>query len=136
MALGGGRLVLRDPWSTMHILRRFLLHWLITAIAVGACAALLSSVEIHGGVGSLVLVALLFGLVNAILGPILRLLTLPITVVTFGLFALVVNGAVLGVTAGWSDRLDVGGPLETIVAALVISAFSAVLHLVLRRTIR
>ncbi|MET0928599.1 MAG: phage holin family protein [Aeromicrobium sp.] len=120
----------------MHIVRLFLLHWLITAIAVGACAALLSSVEIRGGFGSLVVVALLFGLVNAIIGPILRLLTLPITVVTFGLFALVVNGALLGLTAGVSDRLDVGGPLETIGAALVISVFSAVLHLLLRRTVR
>ncbi|MET0447493.1 MAG: phage holin family protein [Aeromicrobium sp.] len=120
----------------MHLIRLFLLHWLITAVAVGACAALMSSVEIQGGFGSLVVVALLFGLVNAVLGPILRLLTLPITVASLGLFALVVNGVLLGVTAGWSDRLDVGGPLETIVAALVISAFSAVLHVILRRTVR
>ncbi|MET1037996.1 MAG: phage holin family protein [Aeromicrobium sp.] len=115
----------------MHILRIFLLHWLITAVAVGLCAGLLSSVEIEGGAGSLLLVSLLFGVVNAIIGPILRLLTLPITLVTFGLFALVVNGLLLGLTAAWSDRLDVGGPFETIFAALVIAVFSSVLHFVL-----
>jgi putative membrane protein len=120
----------------MHLVRVFLVHWLVTAVAVGLCAVLLSSVEIDGGVWSLIVVALMFGLVNAVVGPVLRLLTLPITLVTFGLFALVVNGILLAVTAGWSDTLDVGGPLQTVAAALVISVFSSLLHAVANLALR
>lgn len=120
----------------MRLVRWFALHWFITALAVGIAAALLPSVEINDGAWGLLWVSLLFGLVNALIGPVLRVLTLPITVVTFGLFALVVNGIVLGLTAWWSDYLDVGGPLETIGAALVIAAFSSLLHFILQASQR
>ena len=85
------------------------------------------SVEIDGGVLPLLGVALLFGLVNALVGPLLRLIALPITVLTFGLFALVVNAALLALTAGLSDSLDVGGFLACVVAALLISLLSGLL---------
>jgi len=53
--------------------------------------------------------------------------SLPLTLVTFGLFALVVNAALLGITAGLSDALDVGGFFSTVVAAIVISVISSLL---------
>ena len=81
-------------------------------------------------------VALLFGLVNALVGPLLRLVSLPLTLVTFGLFALVINAALLGITAGLTDALDVGGFFETIVAAIVISLVTAVLTFVATRVVR
>jgi putative membrane protein len=74
----------------------------------------------------------LFGLVNAVLGPILHLISLPLTVITLGLFALVVNGVLLATTAGLSDHLDVGGFLGTILGALVISIVTALLGVVVR----
>ena len=74
----------------------------------------------------------LFGLVNAILGPILHILALPLTVITLGLFALVVNGVLLATTAGLSDDLDVGGFLGTILGALIISIVTAVLGVLVR----
>jgi putative membrane protein len=70
--------------------------------------------------------------VNAILGPILHILALPLTVITLGLFALVVNGVLLATTAGLSDHLDVGGFLGTILGALVISIVTAVLGVLVR----
>jgi uncharacterized membrane protein YvlD (DUF360 family) len=57
-----------------------------------------------------------------------RLLSLPITLMTFGLFALVVNGLLLAITAGLSDYLDVGGFLQTVLAAFLISVLSWVTH--------
>lgn len=120
----------------MRLVRWFTLHWLITALAVGTAAALLDSIEIHDGVWGLLWVSMLFGLINALVGPVLRVLTLPITLVTFGLFALVVNGILLGLTAWGSDYLDVGGPLQTVGAAFVIAVFSSVLHFILRRSSR
>ena len=76
---------------------------------------------------------MLFALVNALLGPLLRLISLPLTVVTLGLFALVVNGILLGITAGLTDSLDVGGVVATIIAALVISVVTAGLWFVVDR---
>jgi putative membrane protein len=58
----------------------------------------------------------------------LKLLTLPITVITLGLFALVVNGVLLAITAGLTSVLSVGGFVSTIWAALLISVFSVILN--------
>ena len=93
------------------------------------------SVNIDGGILSLLGVALLFGLVNAIIGPLLHLVSLPLTLATFGLFALVINGVLLALTAGLSNSLDVGGFFAVIGAALLISIFSTVLQAVARRVI-
>ena len=65
--------------------------------------------ELLGGYGTYLWIGLLFGVVNAIVGPILRLLSLPFVVLTLGLFLLVVNAALLGLTALLTDRLPVDG---------------------------
>lgn len=109
------------------MLKKLIVVWLVVAIAIAITAALIPSVEIDGGFLGLLWVALLFGLVNAIIGPLLRLISLPLTLITFGLFALVVNAALLGITAGLTDSLDVGGFFPTVLAAVVISVITAVL---------
>ena len=114
------------------MLRRALVTWGILAVAIALAAALVPGIEVKGGFLTLLWVALLFGLVNAILGPILHLLSLPLTIITLGLFALVVNGFLLAITAGLSSNLDVGGFLGTILGALVISIVSAALGYLLR----
>jgi putative membrane protein len=111
--------------------KQLIIVWLVIAAAIAITAALVPSVEIDGGVFGLLGVALVFGLVNALVGPLLRLISLPLTLMTFGLFALVVNAALLGITAGLMDSLDVGGFFGVVVAALVISVVtSALLFLV------
>ena len=73
---------------------RFILHWLVTAVALGIAPVLLEfAPEV------LVIAALVLGFVNAVIRPILVLLTLPLTVLTLGLFYLVVNGAAFGLAA-------------------------------------
>lgn len=115
----------------MNLIKRLVIGWLVIAVAIGLAAALLDSVTVQGGLLSLLGVALVFTLVHLLLGPILKLLTLPLTAVTFGLFLLVVNGVLLAIAAGLSDNLDVGGPLGVIFAALVISVIEVVLGFVL-----
>ena len=112
-----------------------LVAWIVTAVAIAIAAAIVPSVEIDGGVLALLGVALLFGLVNALLGTLLRFLTLPINVITFGLFALVVNGVLLAVTAGLSDSLEVGGFFAAIIAACLISLLSTVMSFGLIRVV-
>ena len=84
-------------------------------VAFAITEALVPSVEIDGGLLGLIGVAALFGLVNAIIGPLLRLLSIPLLLITFGLFALVINAVLLFITAGLTDALDVGGFFSTVV---------------------
>jgi putative membrane protein len=112
------------------MLKRFLLIWLALAVAIGLTAWLLPGVEVNGGFGSLLLISAVFGLVNALLGTIVKLLTMPLTIVTLGLFALVVNALMLQITDWWLDRLDVDGFLTSLFATILISLFSTVLQLV------
>jgi putative membrane protein len=71
-------------------------------------------------------VALLFGLLNATLGSLLKLLTLPAVILTLGLFLVVVNAAMLMLLARWSDQLDVDNFWSAIFAAIVISVITRI----------
>jgi putative membrane protein len=77
----------------------------------------------EGAINYLV-IAVIFGVVNALIGPILRMITFPLTLVTLGLFRLVVNAALLGITAALTARLSIDGFLTAVVAALIISAIT------------
>ena len=107
------------------MLKYMIVVWASLAIAFAITAALVESVDIDGGALTLIGIAAVFGLVNAIIGPLLRLLSLPLMLITFGLFALVINAALLGITAGLLDALDVGGFFSTVLAAFLISVISA-----------
>jgi len=115
------------------MLKRFLLIWLTLAVAIGLTAWLLPGVDVNGGFGSLLLISAAFGLVNAVIGSVMRLLTMPLTIMTLGLFALVVNALMLVITDWILDSLDIDGFLTALVATLLISLFSTILNLVLRR---
>jgi putative membrane protein len=115
------------------VLRAIILTWLILAVAIAVAAAIVPDVDVSGGFFGVLGVAFVFGLVNALIGPLLRLVTLPLTLVTLGLFSLVVNGLLLAITAGLTDSLDLGGFLQTVLASVVISAVSSVLQFVLAR---
>ena len=81
-------------------------------------------------------VALLFALVNSILGPVIRLLSLPFVILTLGLFLLVINAALLGITAGLSDHLSVSGFGAAVVGGFIIALFSWVAELLLPLKVR
>ncbi len=74
-----------------------------------------------GEFGTYLWIALLFGVVNAIVGPILRLLSLPFVLLTLGLFLLLVNAALLGLTAALTDRLAVDGFGTAIIGGLILA---------------
>jgi putative membrane protein len=74
-----------------------------------------------GKIGTFLWIALIFAVVNAVVGPILRLLSLPFVVVTLGLFLLVINAALLGITAALTDRLQVHGFGAAIVGGLLLA---------------
>ncbi len=102
---------------------RFLAHWLVVAIALWAAAWILPGVAISSW-PALLVAALVLGFVNAVVRPILVLLTLPITFLTLGLFYLVVNGAAFALAAMVVPGFAVGGCGWAIVGALVVSVVS------------
>ena len=112
------------------MVKQLLVVWVVMAIAIGITAALVPSVDIDGGFFALLGVAMIYGLVNALIGPLIRLLTIPLSIVTLGLFALVINGVLLAITAGLSDNLNVGGFFAAIVAAILISVLTTVLFII------
>jgi putative membrane protein len=71
--------------------------------------------------GTYLWIGLLFGVVNAIVGPVLRLLSLPFVVLTLGLFLLIINAALLGLTAAITDRLTVDGFGTALIGGLILA---------------
>ena len=86
-----------------------------------------------GEPGTYLWIGLLFGLVNAIVGPILRFFTLPFVVLTLGLFLLVVNAVLLALTAGLTDRLSIDGVGTAVVGGLVLAVAGWVAEQILDR---
>ena len=86
-----------------------------------------------GATGTYLWIGLLFGVVNAIVGPVLRLLSLPFVVLTLGLFLLVVNAALLGLTAALSDRLTINGFGTAVIGGLILAVVSWLADQVLDR---
>ena len=113
---------------------RFLLARLIAvAVALVVTSWIIPGLDITGGPIALLGVAALFGIVTALLGPLLRLLTLPLNILTLGLFTFVVNAILLAVVAGLSPHLQLGGIGSTFVAALVLAIVSAIVDFVVGR---
>ena len=98
----------------------FLIRLAISAFGLWIASQLVPGFRIQG-TGTLVLAAFLLGLVNAVVRPLVVLLTLPLTLVTLGLFLLVVNAAMLGLVAALLDRFTISGLLPALLGWLVVS---------------
>jgi putative membrane protein len=99
----------------------------VNALALSAAAYLVPGIRLTGGFWDVILVALVFGLVNALLKPLVWILSLPFLVLTLGLFAFVVNGVMLLVTARLTDHLAVAGFGAAVMGSVVISLVSMLL---------
>jgi putative membrane protein len=101
-------------------------RWAVLAFAMWVATYFVSGIDVDGGIGTYLWVALLFGLINAIIGSLIKLITFPISIVTFGLFILVVNAAMLSLTDIWSNKLTVDGFWSALFASLIISVITTV----------
>jgi putative membrane protein len=107
--------------------KNFVIRLFVNALALSAAAWLVNGIVLEGGFWPVLLVALVFGLVNAILKPILLLLALPLLFITLGLFTLVINAGLLLLTARITDALQVAGFGAAFWGALVVSIVSMLL---------
>jgi putative membrane protein len=100
-------------------MRGFVFRLAITALGLWIASAIVPGVQIDG-VGTLVLAALVLGIVNAVIRPIILILTLPLTVLTLGLFIFVVNGIAFALVAWLVPGFRVIGLGSAILGALVV----------------
>lgn len=107
-------------------LTQFLLHWAITALSLWAASLLFKGLRLTD-TPSLILSALLLGFANAIVRPLLIVLTLPLTLVTFGLFLLVINALMILLVARLVRGFQVSGFWTAFFASIFISVLSIVI---------
>ncbi len=113
-----------------------LIRWAILGLAVWVASEIVTGIRTDGW-QSAMLVAAILGLLNLYLRPILTLLTLPLTVVSLGLFLVVINAALLGLTswiAGWSNlaEFEVDSAGSALLGALIISLVSLIIGMFVR----
>ena len=106
-------------------MKGIVLRTLITMLGLFAASSLVPGVSITGG-WTFVIAAVLLGLVNAFVRPVAWLLTLPITLVTLGLFLLVLNAAMFGLVAAMLDNFIVSGFWPALFGALIVSITSTI----------
>ena len=115
------------------MLRSLLVRWVVIAIAFWITAALLDGMTLSGGVTGALWVALLFGIVNAVIGTVLRILTLPLTVLTLGLFSIIVNAFLLVIVDAITSDLSIDSFFWTaILAVLILSVVGVLIDVVIR----
>lgn len=101
---------------------KLIIKFVATAAALWLAAWIVPGIDLSDNIGTILWVALIFGLVNMFIKPVVKLLTLPMLLITLGLFAFVINAALLGLTAWLTDGLTVDGFLAALLGSLVISA--------------
>ena len=120
---------------------RFLVRVVVNALALGAAAWLLDGIRVAARDSgtqelTLVAVALIFGLVNAVVAPVVKLLSLPFIILTLGLLLLVINALMLLLTSSLAQALDlsfeVDGFAPALLGSIVITVVSALLNAALR----
>ena len=106
---------------------RLLIHWLITALCLLGIAHLVPGIRLRG-FGSALLAVLVIALVNGTLGIFLKVITIPFSIITFGLFLLVINALMLKLASGFVPGFEVRGFIAAFWGALLLSLLGMVLR--------
>lgn len=107
----------------------YLLYWAVSALGVLITSKLITGFKISG-FGSAIFAAVMIALVNTFIWPILIFLTLPINILTLGLFTFVINGAVIKIAAAFLPGFEVNSWWAAILGAVIFSIINTILHYV------
>ena len=121
---------------------KFILRWVINAIALYLAVLLLPGIDLRSNLVSILWLALIFGLVNALFRPLIQILTCPLIILTLGLFTLVINTflfwltSVIGQSFGFG--LTINDPVwwNAFLGGLVVSLVSVVMTMILKDELR
>jgi len=111
---------------------RFLIKWLVMTVAVLASAYIIPGIEV-AGFGAALITALMLGLVNIFIRPLLVILTLPATIMTLGLFLLILNALLLHLVAWLVTGFTVNGFFPALIGSIFISIVSTTLSHLLKK---
>ncbi len=113
--------------------RNFIIRLVINAIALYVTASILPGIQIaNNDVGTLIVIALVFGIINAFIKPIVKLLTCPLVILTLGLFIFVINALMLLLTAAIvPDRLVIDGFGSALLGGIVMGVVAIVVEWIL-----
>jgi putative membrane protein len=117
------------------MLQRAVIRWVINSAALWLADKLFQGIWFESS-ESLLVAAIVFGLLNTFIKPILILFTLPINILSLGLFTFVINAFILALTAFWLDSFHLSGFMVALLAAIVISIVSLILNILLKDTKR
>ena len=110
---------------------KLIARFVINAVALWLAAYFVPGITLTGGIAGLAIVALVFGLVNALIKPVVKFFAFPFILLTLGLFTIVINAGLLWLTAGLTDALEITQFAAPFLGALLVSAVSFVLSLFL-----
>jgi len=109
-----------------------LISWGLIAVMFAVTTWILPGMEVSGGFWGYLWVSLLFGIVNAVIGTFLRIITFPLTVLTFGLFSILVNALLLQITDALSDHFTIDEFWWTAIwGAIIMAIVLVVLNMIL-----
>jgi putative membrane protein len=111
---------------------RLIIRWLVVACALLVIAEIVPGIVISS-VGAALFAALLWGFISLFIRPILKLVALPITLITLGLFSFVINALLFWLMAALVPGFQVHGFLPALIGSLLLSAVTALLHLLLKQ---
>jgi putative membrane protein len=101
---------------------RLIVRFLVIAVAFWLVAAYVPGIVVRGSWTSYLVIAAIFAAINLVVRPVLKLLSFPLLLLTLGLFLIVINAVLFGLTALLTDRLDVEGIAPAVIGSLVVSA--------------
>jgi putative membrane protein len=110
---------------------RLLLHWILSAIALLIVSRIVPGFHVHGLMPALI-AALVIGLLNATVGLLLKIITFPLTILTLGLFLLVINGIMILVASDFVPGFRVSGFAPAFWGAVVLALLGMVIRAVVR----
>jgi len=115
-------------------MRNFIVRLLANAVALWVAARLVGGVHLTEEPLGILWVALLFGIVNALVKPVVMVMSFPVIFLTLGIFVFVINALLFMLTAGITDAMAVDGFVSALLGSLVVSIVAMVLNGVLKET--
>ena len=113
------------------MLRNAVIRWLVNAVALATAELIVAGIK-FARFSDLLIAAAIFGILNVIIKPILVVLTLPINILSLGLFTFIINACMLGLTASFLSGFYIQGFWSALGAAIIISLVSVILNHFLR----
>ena len=112
---------------------KLVLRWAILAGSFWVTTLIVDGIQIKSGAWNFFWVAALFGIINTLLGSILKLFTLPAVILTFGLFVFVINAAMLMLTDRWSDVITIDRFTSALIGSFIISIVPGLANKIVKR---